>query len=221
MPQWSTCSGLQCAKVRGADPPHPDIKANWAKPPGLPGRAGVGRAPGRGVRPAPSHSLAPTPRRPSATPLRPRPRSAQPARRGNPPQSRAYVHRAGSAPSPGGPRALRSAACCRRSAGATPIRYRRMGTATGSRWTAGYPSSARRLGAWGLACMGGAGVGRPVCKLPPLPPSSPTPSPPPPFARKPFQGESKLPALTLPWSPITVGGAFGQGQYHGPRWRWG
>ena len=126
-----------------------------------------------------------------------RPRSApDPARRsprgGNLPQSRAYVHRAGSAPSPGGPRALRSAACCRRSAGATPIRYRRMGTATGSRWTAGYPSSARRLGAWGLACMGGAGVGRPVCKLPPLPPSSPTPSPAPSLRQETLPGREQV-----------------------------
>ena len=111
-----------------------------------------------------------------------RPRSApDPARRsprgGNLPQSRAYVHRAGSAPSPGGPRALRSAACCRRSAGATPIRYRRMGTATGSRWTAGYPSSARRLGAWGLACMGGSRRGTPGLQAPAPPSFLPHPLP--------------------------------------------
>lgn len=78
-----------------------------------------------------------------------------PARRGNPPQSEAYVHRAGCAPGPGGPRALRSAACCRRSAGATPIRCHPTGKATGSRWTAGCPSSARRLDAWGSAWPGG------------------------------------------------------------------
>lgn len=81
----------------------------------------------------------------------PRPSKAQPARRRNPLQSQAYVHLAGSAPSPGGPPALRSAAGCLRSAGATPIRCRLTGKAIGSRWTAGCQSSDLRLGAWGSA----------------------------------------------------------------------
>lgn len=95
MPQWSTCSGLQCAKVRGAGLPHPDTKANWAKPPGLPGRSGAGRAPGSAERPAPSHSLAPTPRRPGATrsapdPARRSPRGARTLRKAK----RTYIERA-------------------------------------------------------------------------------------------------------------------------------
>lgn len=88
--------------------------------------------------------------RAAATPHRPG--QAQPARRRNPPQSQAYVHLAGCAPRPGGPPALRSAAGCLRSAGATPIRCRLTGKAIGSRWTAGCPSSDLRFGAWGSAC---------------------------------------------------------------------
>jgi hypothetical protein len=135
---------------------------------------------------------------------RPRPRrSPRPlARRGNPRQSRAYVHRPGCAPSPSGPRVLRFAACCRRSAGVTPIRCRPTGKATGSRWTAGCPSSARRPDAWGSACgrgrrNGGAGVGRLLCSW--LLPRSPQEQPRIPLSRstQPQRASPVLPTLAI------------------------
>lgn len=88
---------------------------------------------------------------PSSYPTPPCNGAARASSEENPPQSQAYVHRAGCAPNQGGPRALRFAACCLHSAGATPIRCRRMGRATGSHWIAGCLSSSRHLDAWGSA----------------------------------------------------------------------
>ena len=148
-------------------------------------------------RPRPRDALTgPCPAATRPDPAPPRPSSAQHSRRGNPLQSQAYVHRASCAPSRGGPRELRSAACCRRSAGVTPIRCRRTGKETGSRWTAGCPSSARRLGAWDSAYMGGAGLGRPVCKRPvPGSKGSPTPTPVPSLRRETLAWREQGPSL--------------------------
>lgn len=171
--QWSTPSGHQFAKLKGG----PSLQAPLALTLGPGGRNNqafqAAPEPGGGSGASLPHLH--THRAPPGgdTP----PSAAQPARRGNPPQSEAYVHLAGCAPSRGGPRALRSAVCCRRSAGATPTRCRRTGKATGSRWTAGCPSSARHLGAWGSAWGVGrgegtwraAGVGPPPLRAEPLP----------------------------------------------------
>lgn len=165
------------------------------------GRMGGGSGgPGAGVqRPAQSHTHCPLPR---SNP--PGPSTAQPARRGNPLQSEEYVHRAGCAPSPGGTLALRSAACCRRSAEVTPIRCRPTGKATGFRWTAGCPSSAGRLGAWGSAWRQGtwrdlawdAGLRkRPLSGGKGSPPTRPL---------------SEPGTLTLPQFPFEVWGAVGR-----------
>lgn len=126
-----------------------------------------------GSAPAPLHA----PRPPPSSGW-PSPSTAQPARRGNPLQSQAYVHRAGSVPSPGGPRALCSSARCLRSVGATPSRCRPTGKAIGSRWTAGCLSSDFRLGAWRSAWgQGTRGAGQ-LAQDAPLQEASTRPPPP-------------------------------------------